>query len=428
MTMTKTNSFPKMVEVRQTYPASKSIDFPSLLHEQFTAARIREQIKPGMKIALGVGSRGIANLQEIVKAALGVLIAAGARPFLIPAMGSHGGATPEGQTNVLAGYGITPQTMGVPIEASMEIQKIGVTPSGLDVVFSVAALKADGIVVLNRVKPHTDFRGTLGSGIQKMLTIGFGKQIGAANAHQAAARVGHETVIREFSKVILCSVPVLCAIAIVEDQHHQTADIEVLRPENIARDEGRLLEKARSLMPRLPLDEIDLLIVDQIGKEISGAGMDTNVTGRDITGYSTSLISNNGVKPRIFRIFVRDLSPATKGNGIGIGLADFTTVRAVKAIDLRSMYINSLTSIGLQPAKIPIQFDTDREAIHEALLSLASTAPERLRVARIADTLSLDRFLLSESCIDLINGQPGIAVVGTPRNMEFDANGTLLHL
>src|SRR5450631_3271259 len=309
MTRTKTNSFPKMVEVRQTYPASKSIDFPSLLHEQFTAAHIREQIKPGMKIALGVGSRGIANLQEIVKAALGVLIAAGARPFLIPAMGSHGGATPEGQTNVLAGYGITPQTMGVPIEASMEIQKIGVTPSGLDVVFSVAALKADGIVVLNRVKPHTDFRGTLGSGIQKMLTIGFGKQVGAANAHQAAARVGHETVIREFSKVILSSVPVLCAIAIVEDQHHQTADIEVLRPENIARDEGRLLEKARSLMPRLPLDEIDLLIVDQIGKEISGAGMDTNVTGRDITGYSTSLISNNGVKPRIFRIFVRDLSP-----------------------------------------------------------------------------------------------------------------------
>src|SRR5580704_14216467 len=176
--MAMTNTFPKMVEVRQTYPASQPFDFPSLLHERFTATHIREQYKPGMKIAVGVGSRGIAHLQEIVKATLGALVAAGASPFLIPAMGSHGGATPEGQAKVLAGYGITPEIMGVPIEASMEVQKIGTTLGGLDVVFSVAALKADGIVVLNRIKPHTDFRGTIGSGIQKMLVIGFGKQVG----------------------------------------------------------------------------------------------------------------------------------------------------------------------------------------------------------------------------------------------------------
>ncbi len=423
-----TNQFPKMVQVHQSYPASKPLNFPSLLQERFAAAGIRETIKPGMKIALGVGSRGIANLPEIVKATLGILISAGARPFLIPAMGSHGGATPEGQTSVLAGYGITPQSTGVPIEASMEVKKIGATADGLDVVFSVPALKADGVVVLNRIKPHTDFRGNLGSGIQKMLTIGFGKQVGAANAHRAAARVGHEIVIREFSKVILNSVPVLCGVAIVEDQHHQTADIEVLRPENIAREEERLFEKARSLMPRLPLDEIDLLIVDQIGKEISGSGMDTNVIGRDIAGYSTSLSANNGVKPRIFRIFVRDLSSATQGNGTGIGLADFTTTRAVKALDLRYMYINSLTAIGLHPAKIPIHFDTDREAIQQALLSLASTAPETLRVVRIANTLSLDRLLASEPCVDSVNGRPGVTLAGKARNMEFDSNGNLLPL
>ena len=193
-------------------------------------------------------------------------------------------------------------------------------------------------------------------------------------------------------------------------------------------EEERLLEKARSLMPHLPLDEIDLLIVDQIGKEISGSGMDTNVIGRDIVGYSTSLSASNGIKPHIFRIFVRDLSPATNGNGIGIGLADFTTTRAVKALDLRYTYINSLTSIGLHPAKIPIHFDTDREAICAALLSLASTTPDSLRVVRIQNTLNLDRLLVSESCLHLIKERPGVNAQGTAQTMEFDAGGNLLPL
>jgi hypothetical protein len=357
-----------------------------------------------------------------------VLIDAGAKPFLVPAMGSHGGATPEGQAKILAEYGITAGSMGVPVEPSMDVSKIGTALDGLDVVFSVAALKADGVVVLNRVKPHTDFRGPLGSGIQKMLTIGFGKQVGAGNAHRAAARLGHEIVIREFSKVILGSVPFLCGVAIVEDQHHQTAEVEVLRLENLARNEERLLGRARLLMARLPFDEIDLLIVDQIGKEISGSGMDTNVIGRDITGYSASLSPDSRVTPRIFRIFVRDLSPATNGNGIGIGLADFTTTRAVQALDLRSLYVNALTSIGLQPAKIPIHFATDRNAIHEALASLAYSAPERLRVVRIANTLSLDRFLVSESCAVLGKGRPGVTTAGRAREMEFDDDGNLLPL
>ena len=202
---------------------------------------------------LGVGSRGITNLKEIVKATLGVLIEAGARPFIVPAMGSHGGATAEGQIQVLAGYGVTPESMGVPIEASMAVKKIGTAfdprqagAGGVDVVFSVPAFEADGVVVLNRVKPHTDFRGTLGSGIQKMLVIGFGKQVGANNAHRAAAHMGFEVVLREIARVILGAAPIFCAIALVEDQHHQTAEIEVLRPENIVRDEGRLFKKAES--------------------------------------------------------------------------------------------------------------------------------------------------------------------------------------
>src|ERR1700722_20635014 len=224
------NQFPKMLEMEQGYPPSPKLDFADIIKEQFAAQGLRDKITPGMRIALGVGSRGITNLKEIVKAALGVLIDAGAQPFIVPAMGSHGGATAAGQLEMLAEYGVTPQSMGVPIEASMEVRKIGTALDGRDVVFSVPALEADGIVVLNRVKPHTDFRGTLGSGIQKMMVIGFGKQVGANNAHMAAAHKGFEVVLREFARVILGAAPIFCAIALVEDQHHQTAEIEVMRP------------------------------------------------------------------------------------------------------------------------------------------------------------------------------------------------------
>ena len=419
------NNFPKMVRIRQSYPRSERLNFPTLLRHKFANSGVYTFIKPGMKIAVGIGSRGISNIREIVKATLNVLTEAGARPFLVPAMGSHGGATPSGQAKVLAEYGITPQTMGVPIETTMEVCKVGTALDGMDVVFSVPALQADGVVVVNRIKPHTDFRGRLGSGIQKMLTIGLGKQVGAANAHRAAAHVGHEIVIREFAKIILDHVRILCGVGILEDQHHETADIEVLRPENIARDEERLFQKAQSLMPRLPWDEIDLLIVDQIGKEISGAGMDTNIIGRDISGYDTSLHTPRTVTPRIFRIFVRDLSPATNGNGTGLGLADFTTIRAVKALDLRQTYVNSLTAVSLHAAKIPIHFDSDREAIHAALVSLASPRLDRLRVVRITNTLTLDRMLVSESCLELIKTQSGIFSEGEATPMEFDKSGNL---
>ncbi len=426
--MSTSNHFPKMVAMSQSYPSSRKLDFPAVLAQQFAQTGLRDQIRPGMRIALGVGSRGITNLKEIVQATLGVLMDAGARPFIVPAMGSHGGATSQGQLEMLAEYGVTPESMGVPIEASMEVEKIGTAFDGLDVVFSVPALQADGVIVLNRVKPHTDFRGTLGSGIQKMLVIGFGKQVGASNAHRAAAHLGYEPVLRGFAQTILSAAPVFCGIALLEDQHHQTAEIEVLRPENIVREEDRLFKKAQSLLARLPFDDIDLLIVDRIGKDISGAGMDTNVIGRDIVGYISSIRSENPVTPRVSRIFVRDLTPASNGNGIGIGMADFTTARFVKALNLQYTYMNALTSLGLLPAKIPIYFDNDREAIQAALASLAATAPEELRVVRIADTLNLDRFLVSEACVRAINGHPGVTSAGPANDMEFDAAANLLPL
>ncbi len=425
------DTLPRMVEVRQNFPASRPLDLPSLLERQFEASGVNHYIVPGMRVAVGVGSRGITNLHEIVRATLDILLRSGARPFIVPAMGSHGGATPEGQAKVLAEYGITPATMGVSIETSMEVRPIGATSDGLDVVFSLPALQADGIIVINRIKPHTDFHGTLGSGIQKILTIGFGKQAGAANAHRAAIRIGHEKVIRDFARVILGAVPVLCGVAILEDQHHQTAEIHVIPPENIPSEEDRLLEKSRLLTPRLPMDEIDLLIVDKIGKEISGTGMDTNVIGRSIFGYTARLNSDATRSPYIFRIFARDLSEHTNGNGIGIGLADFTTSRLVRNLDLNSTYINALTSLGLPTVNIPIHFETDREVLQKALASLASARPEWLRIMRISDTLNLERMLVSESCLDGMRPDETsfdakLTIVGTPQPMQFDDAGNLL--
>ena len=417
---------PKMLELRQHYPQSPKLDFSDLLQEQFAKSEVLTRVTPGMRIAVGVGSRGITNLAEIVKAVLKILSEAGAKPFIVPAMGSHGGATPEGQESVLAEYGITREALGVPFETSMEVRPIGKTPGGRDIVFSVPALQSDGIVVINRVKPHTDFYGTLGSGLQKMLAIGLGKHVGAANAHGAASRLGHEAVIREAAKVILEAAPVLCGVAILEDQHHQTADIQVIEADEIVERENALLAKARSLMPTLPFEEIDLLIVDEIGKEISGTGMDTNVIGRGVLGYFASLAPDNSMKPRVFRIFVRDLTVATHGNGIGIGLADFTTSRAVKALNLRSMYVNALTSLGLPTAKIPMYFDTDREALATAFTSLASPSKGELRVARIVNTLNLDRMLVSEALAQEVSSRAELTVNGSARSMEFDEIGNLL--
>lgn len=424
--MDTTDRFPKMLELRQAYPSSSQLELPGLLRKQFALTGVLAKVSPGMKVAVGVGSRGITNIQAIVQVVLRILLGAGAEPFIIPAMGSHGGATPEGQERVLAEYGITRESMGVPIESSMEVMRIGEALDGRDVVISLPALKADGIIVINRVKPHTDFYGDLGSGIQKMLTIGLGKQVGAANAHRAACRLGHEAVIRAFAKVILTTTPVLCGVAIVEDQHHQTADLVVLESSKIVAEEERLLAKARSLIAGLPFEEIDLLIVDEIGKEISGTGMDTNVIGRNILGYDASLKSDSTIRPRIFRIFVRDLTKATKGNGIGIGLADFTSTRLVKALNLSYTYMNAITALAVTTAKIPIYYDTDCEVLQNAFRSLAVNSFEKLRVVRILNTLCLDRMLVSEALQAQVQSHAGLSLVGTSKQMEFNSVGNLL--
>jgi hypothetical protein len=342
-------------------------------------------------------------------------------------MGSHGGGTSEGQARILAHYGVTEQTMGVPIETGMDVECLGVTEDGVDVLFSAVALQADGIVLVNRVKPHTDFGGALGSGLLKMIAIGLGKRAGASACHAAASRLGYERVIRSVARIGLHQAPILGGVAIIENQRHETARLAVLGPDNIESGEAELLEEARRLMPRLPFDEVDLLIVDRLGKNISGTGLDPNVIGRGVQGYSSAL-KQGDQKPMVRRIFVRDLTRETRGNAVGIGLADFTTTRLVRAMDLPASYLNSLTALTLQLVKIPMHFDTDREVICRALSSLAMADTRQAKVMRISDTLSLEHLEVSDAYAELLAPRHDLAITGDWQPMAFDSEGNLLPL
>jgi Lactate racemase N-terminal domain len=417
---------PRILRVRQNFAPSPPLDIRSALGVEFE--KMRPRIQPGARIAVGVGSRGITHLPEIVLVVLDQLRAAGAQPFIIPAMGSHGGATPEGQREVLASYGITEEAMGVPIRALLEVRQVGLTADGVPVFCSTEALAADGIVLVNRIKPHTDFFGTLGSGLLKMCVIGLGKRTGATAMHLAATQFGYERTIRAMASVLLKNAPVLGGVAILENQFHDTARLLVIPREEMETAEDALLVEARALMPLLPFDEIDLLIVDRIGKNISGAGMDPNVINRSIHGYDSLPMRGDRTAPFIRRIFVRGLTPETHGNAIGIGMADATTTRLVREMDPRATAINSLTALTPQSAKIPITFDTDREAIERMLASLPLSDPRSAKVVRIADTLSLAEMEISEPLWNEVRERSPLSALGASRDIAFDAEENLTSL
>ena len=423
----QTDSIPRMMVVRQKYAATPPLEIPQVVRREL--GRIADRIKPGARIAVGTGSRGITNIAAIVEAAVHFLKDAGAKPFISPAMGSHGGATPEGQIEVLASYGVTEARVGAPIEASMESVQIGTTEQGWPVFFSAPALKADGVIAINRIKPHTDFGSrTLGSGVLKMFVIGFGKRTGAANYHRTSVHHGFEPTLRAMSKIVLKSAPILCGIGIVEDQVHQTAQIAVLPHEEIEASEATLFARAKALMPKLPFDQIDLLIIDRIGKNISGSGMDPNIVGREVQGYSTSFEAQKKLTPVVRRVLVRDLTPETNGNAIGIGLADFTTTRLVRAMDANKTYINALTSLSSNSVKIPIHFDSDREVIGQALNTLAIPNTLDAKVIRIADTLSLQRLAVSEAFAAEARARKDLEIESEPAEMRFDNEANLREL
>lgn len=424
MSLLDVQTVPRMFKVRQEFPRPEPLDIPATVAAQI--ASVQDRLQPNARVAVTVGSRGIANFREIVRAVLDALTAGGVQPFILPAMGSHGGATPEGQKRILADYGITEETMGVPIEAAMATREVGRTTDGVRAFSSAVALEADGIVVLNRVKPHTDyFSRTLGSGLIKMMVVGMGKHDGAANFHRTAVHRGYEETLRMLGRVVLREAPILFGIGLVEHQYHDTARIEAVRPKDIEAREAELFAEATALLPKLPFDDADLLVVDQIGKNISGPGMDPNVIGRHAHHYSTLLQNALEVTPFMRRIYVRGLTPETHGNAIGVGLADAVHVRLVEAMDAESTFVNVRTSLTLHNAKMPMHFPNDRAALAGLLDSLALPDPALARVMRIRHTLDLAQLELSEAFAAEVATRKDLTVLSEPAEWGFAGDDLL---
>lgn len=418
-------ALPKVFRVRQNYRSDQIADLPHAVAQALE--RLRPALTPGAVVAVGAGSRGISSIAAIIRAVCDVLTGYGAKPFIIPAMGSHGGATAEGQRHVLESYGITEETMRVPIRASMEVVELGQTPGGIRVFLDRHAAEADFILPVNRVKPHTDFRGENESGIVKMTAVGFGKLAGAQEYHHQAYHLGHARVFREVASVVLSTGKVLGGLAILENALHETARITAVHPDNYLAEDQALLNEARRLMPRLPCDDVDLLIVDEIGKNLSGTGMDTNIIGRSVNGYIEN-VPTHDTAPRIRRILVRDLTVESAGNGIGIGLADFTTVRFMDKLNLQATVINGLTAMTPFNAKLPVYFGTDREAIEMGLKTAGIRELPTGRIVRIKNTLSLNVIEMSSAYFNEVQRHEHLTIIDEPREILFDAQGNLSDL
>lgn len=410
---------PRMVHVRQKFATPKLDNVTRAVVEQFQRPEVRGKVKPGMTIAVGCGSRGINNIAECTKAVISELKALGAKPFIFPAMGSHGGATPEGQQEVLEGYGITEAAMGCPIKSSMEVVELGKLEDGMPVYMDKNAAEADAVVVIPRIKPHTNFRAPIESGIVKMLTIGMGKIMGATTLHTYGMDMFGE-LLPKAAKLIMAKKNFLFGVAMVENAADETAIIEIVPAEQTFEREPVLLAKAKELMPRLQFDEIDVLVVEKIGKNISGSGMDPNITGRNCRGVEWNM------KPHIKKIAVLGLTPETHGNACGIGGADVTTMKLYKELDVAKTYANIITSTYLDGGAIPIIMNTDREAIQLAVKTVVRVKPQDTRIVRIPTTLEIVDLHVSEPLLPYIKANPSMfEVVGEPEAFKFDAKGNL---
>jgi hypothetical protein len=413
---------PEMVPVRQHFAADVVHDPVAEVGRLLAAADLGAAIRPGDRIAVAAGSRGIAHIAAITAAVVAAIREAGGRPFILPAMGSHGGANPDGQRQVLAGYGITEATVGAPIEATMDVVQVGSLEDGTPVLLNRLALEADGVVLVNRIKPHTSFRGRYESGLMKMMTIGLGSHRGAAMAHAGGAdRLAR--LIPAWGKVILDRAPILLGVALIENAYEQTARVVVLRPQEFTEQEPLLLQEARQAMPRLLVHGIDLLIVEEMGKDISGTGMDTNVIGRMmLPGVPEP------AEPGIARIVVLDLTDRTHGNANGIGLADIVTRRLFERIDLQATYANVFTTTFLNRAHIPVIMGTDRDAIEGALRVQHLEDTSAARIVRIASTLELAHIEVSTPLYADFSQRPDLEATAAPRPLTFDADGRLQRL
>ena len=410
-------TLPQMFPVRQHLPDKEISDSKSIVRNGL-AAVCRQTLKD-KQIAITAGSRGITGIGEVLKTSIDWLKEHGADVFVVPAMGSHGGATARGQVDVLSKLGLTEEYLGVPIRSSMDVVSLGKTEHGLEVFCDKAAYNADGIVVCNRIKAHNVFKADYESGLVKMLVVGLGKHHGALAAHNLGFdRFGE--ILPTAATLSLSKLPILAGIGILENAYGKLAGLDILHSSEIVSREPELLKNAKQLMGRLLVDPVDVLIIDEIGKDISGGGLDANVTGRSpwgLPGFEA---------PAIKSIIVRDLSKATDGNSIGIGLADFTTRRCVEKIDLGTTYTNSLTARSLISPKIPVVLENDRQALDIALRTLRGGCPDRPGIVRIKNTKELSTIWLSEVYKLDIDQRSDLSLAGSPQRLQFDKSGTLV--
>ena len=404
---------PNMIKIRQKFSLPKINNVYDEILKDFNDKKTNSRIKPGMTVAIGCGSRGIANISEATKAVVDFLLKCGAKPFIFPAMGSHGGATADGQVKVLADYGITEDSMGCPIKSSMEVVELSKLDTGMPIYIDKHASEADGIVVISRIKPHTNFRAPIESGIVKMLTIGMGKIAGATELHS----YGMDTFIDLLPKAcaeIISKKNILFGVGLVENAADETAIAEIVHAENIFSREIELQKIAKNYMPRLLFDEIDVLVIDQIGKNISGAGMDPNITGRNSGGVKWD------VKPDVKKIVVLGLTPETHGNATGIGMADVITYEVYKDLDISKTYANVITSTYLDGAAIPVIMNTSEEAIKLAAKTVNRVKVKDLKIVRIKNTLELIHIEISENMIDSVSSSNNsFEVIGKPYPWKF---------
>ncbi|MGG3159122.1 lactate racemase domain-containing protein [Priestia megaterium] len=411
---------PKMAKVQVAFDDTKIHDVQHVLTEKLNQENIKRRITPGMEIAIAVGSRGLDQIVEMTATTVQFLKGLGANPFIVPSMGSHGGATAEGQQEVLRHLGITEESVQCEIRSSMEVVEIGQLSNGLPVFVDKHASKADGIIVVNRIKPHTAFRGPVESGLMKMISIGLGKQKGAEACHQLGFKYMAENV-PAMAKVIMQELPVLFGIASIENSFDKVAVIEVLPSEQIEDKETNLQIIAKQLLPKLYFDELDVLVIDEIGKNISGDGMDPNVTGRYPTPYA-----HGG--PVVNKMVVLDLTPQTEGNANGVGTADFTTQRLVDKANLEFMYANGLTSTVVAPTKIPTTLPNDRQAIQAAIKTSNILDFTQVKMVRIKNTLELSEIEVSEVLLNHIHSHPHMQQSSELYSISFNKEGNFLRV
>jgi len=408
---------PEMARARQIFDRPVIEDLRAEVRAELSKDEISSCIKPGMRIAITSGSRGVANIALVTREIVGFLKEKGAVPFIIPTMGSHGGATAEGQRRIIEEYGVTEEYCGCEILSSMEVKHIGCTDEGHKVLIDKYAAESDGIIVLGRIKAHTEFRGPYESGLMKMITIGLGKQQGAEVCHEAGFKHMGK-LVPLFANAILEQAPILFGVGLIENAYDETCVVKALTPAQIREEEPALLIRAKELMAKIWIEDVDVLIVDKIGKDISGNGADPNITGKFSTPWAAGGIDAQ-------RSVVLDLTDATHGNATGVGVFDSTTRRLFDKMSFEATYPNAITSTVLLVGHIPLVLENDRDAIAIALKSCNETDKENPRVIRIRDTMHLDEILISKALIEEAREHPNMEVIGEPMGFPFDPEGNL---